>query len=79
MLAELGDVLPPDVRLEGLSLTYGRRLEVEMRVVARSPRAYDLLLERLQTSPRLKDLVLGAEDREGEVETTVHASFEPGP
>ncbi len=79
VLAELGEVLPPDVRLDGLSLTYGRRLEVEMRVVARSPRAYDLLLERLQTSPRLKDLVLGAESREGEVQTTVHASFEPGP
>jgi Tfp pilus assembly protein PilN len=79
VLAELGEVLPPDVRLDGLSLTYGRRLEVEMRVVARSPRAYDLLLERLQASPRLKDLVLGAENREGEVQTTIHASFEPGP
>ena len=79
VLAELGEVLPPDVRLDGLSLTYGRRLEVEMRVVARSPRAYDRLLERLQASPRLKDLVLGAENREGEVQTTVHASFEPGP
>jgi hypothetical protein len=78
VLAELGDVLPPDVRLDGLSLTYGRRLEVEMRVVARSPRAYDLLLERLQASARLRDLVLGAENREGEVKTTVHASFEPG-
>jgi hypothetical protein len=79
VLAELGELLPPDVRLDGLSLTYGRRLEVEMRVVARSPRGYDLLLERLQASPRLKDLVLGAENREGEVQTTVHASFEPGP
>jgi hypothetical protein len=79
VLAELGAVLPPDVRLDGLSLTYGRRLEVEMRVVARSPRAYDLLLERLQASARLKDLVLGAENREGEVQTTVHMSYEPGP
>lgn len=79
VLAELGEVFPPDVRLDGLSLTYGRRLEVEMRVVARSPRAYDLLLERLQASRRLKDLVLGAENREGEVQTTVHASFEPRP
>jgi hypothetical protein len=79
VLAELGEILPPDVRLDGLSLTYGRRLEVEMRVVARSPRAYDQLLERLQSSARLRDLVLGAENREGEVKTTVHASFEPGP
>ena len=79
VLGELGEVLPPDVRLDGLSLTYGRRLEVEMRVVARNPRAYDRLLERLQASSRLKDLVLGAENREGEVQTTVQASFEPGP
>ncbi len=50
-----------------------------MRVVARNPRAYDRLLERLQASSRLKDLVLGAENREGEVQTTVQASFEPGP
>ncbi|HSB61375.1 MAG TPA: hypothetical protein VLI67_06630 [Vicinamibacteria bacterium] len=75
VLAELGDLLPPDVRLAGLSLGYGRTLEIEMRVVARSPGAYDRLLERLEASPRLKDLSLGAESREGEVETTVRASF----
>jgi len=77
VLAELGDLLPPDVRLAGLSLGYGRTLEIEMRVVARSPRAYDRLLERLESSPRLRDLSLGAESRDGEVETTVRATFEP--
>ncbi len=78
VLAQLGDLLPPDVRLDALSLTYGRSLEVEMRVVARTSGAYDRLLLRLEASPRIKDLVLGAESREGRVETTVRATFVPG-
>lgn len=78
VLAALGSLLPPDVRLGVLSLSYGRRLEVEMRVIARSPQAYDRLLERLEASPRLQELTLGAESREGEVETTVRATFVPG-
>jgi hypothetical protein len=79
VLRALGELLPPDVRLDGLVLTYGRALELEMRVVARGPRAYDRLLERLEGSPRLRDLVLGAESRQGEVATTVRATFVPGP
>jgi Tfp pilus assembly protein PilN len=78
VVAQISDLLPPDVRLDALSLTYGRSLEVEMRVVARTPGAYDRLLQRLEASPRLKDLVLGAESREGRVETTVRATFVPG-
>ena len=78
VVAQVSDLLPPDVRLDALSLTYGRSLEVEMRVVARTPGAYDRLLQRLEASPRLKDLVLGAESREGRVETTVRAIFVPG-
>ena len=78
VVAQVSDLLPPDVRLDALSLTYGRSLEVEMRVVARTPGAYDRLLQRLEASPRLKDLVLGAESREGRVETTVRATFVPG-
>ena len=78
VVAQVSDLLPPDVRLDALNLSYGRSLEVEMRVVARSWGAYDRLLERLEASPRLKDLVLGAESREGRVETTVRAIFVPG-
>jgi len=77
VLARLAGLLPDDVRLDALSLAYGRRLEVEMQVAARSPQAYDRLLERLEASPSLADLVLGAEEREGEVRTTVRASYVP--
>jgi Tfp pilus assembly protein PilN len=75
VIERLGELLPPDVRLESLLLIYGRALEVEMRVAARDPRAYDRLVERLLASPLVKDVVLGAENREGEVQTTVHATF----
>ncbi len=75
VIEKLGELLPPDVRLESLLLTYGRALEVEMRVAARNPGAYDRLVERLLASPRMKDVVLGAENREGEVLTTLHATF----
>jgi Tfp pilus assembly protein PilN len=79
VLAELAALLPPDVRLEGLTLAYGRGLEIEMKVVARNPQAYDRLLDRLEKSPRIKGLTHGAESRQGEVQTTVRATFEPGP
>lgn len=75
VIEKLGELLPPDVRLESLLLTYGRGLEVEMKVAARNPGAYDRLVERLLASPRVKDVVLGAENREGEVVTTLHATF----
>ncbi len=77
VLAELAGVLPPDVRLERIGLAYGRELAVEMSVVARDPRAFDRLLESLDSFPRLRDVRPGAENREGEVRTTVRATWTP--
>jgi hypothetical protein len=75
VLAEVAGILPPDVRLERMSLTYGRELALEMAVRARDPRAFDRLLERLDSSPLLRDVRPGAENREGEVRTTVRATW----
>lgn len=75
VVAGIADVLPPDVRLERLSLAYGRELAVEMAVVARDPRAFDRLLERLDAAPRLRDVRPGPENREGEVRTVVRATW----
>ncbi len=77
VLAALAGVLPPDVRLDRVSLTYGRELALEMGVVARDPRAYDRLLERLDSFPLLRDVRPGAETRKGEVRTTVRATWNP--
>lgn len=78
LLAEMGELLPPDVRLEGVTLRYGSRLDLEMRVVAREARSYDAFLKRLAASPRIEDLTPGTENRDGEVRATVRASYRPG-
>lgn len=79
VLAEVAGVLPSDVRLERITLTYGHELALEMGVVARDPRAFDRLLERLDSFPLLRDVRPGAENREGEVRTTVRATWVPRP
>jgi hypothetical protein len=79
LVAELAGVLPPDVRLERIGLEYGRELALEMNVVARDSRAFDRLLERLDSFPRLRDVRPGPENREGEVRTTVRAAWIPRP
>jgi hypothetical protein len=78
LLAEVGELLPPDVRLEGVTLRYGSRLDLEMRVVGREAKSYDAFLKRLAASPRIEDLTPGAENRDGEVRATVRASYRPG-
>lgn len=78
VLGALAELLPPDVRLEAVSLKYGERLELDLRVAARSPGAYDLFLSRLEESPFFERVEPGDENREGEVRTTVHATFRGG-
>jgi hypothetical protein len=75
VLAALASVLPPDVRLDGLVLTYGPVLRLELSVVARDAAAYDLFLSRLEASPRFASIVPGEENRDGEVRTVVRASY----
>jgi hypothetical protein len=75
VLAALGDVLPAKVRLLGLRLTYGRRLDVEMEVGARHSQAYDEFLAELGRSPHFAEIVPGAESREGAVQASVRARF----
>jgi hypothetical protein len=75
VVADLAELLPPEVRLEELSLKYGRSLEVDMRVSARRAAAYDLFLERLGASPRFGEVTPGDENRAGEVKAQVHAAY----
>ena len=79
VLMALAGVLPPDVRLDRITLTYGRELALEMGVVARDPRAFDRLLERLDSFPLLRDVRPGAENRAGEVRTIVRAAWSAHP
>jgi len=78
VLADLAVLLPADVRLLDFSLAYGERLDVDMRVEAKEAAAYDAFLERVQASPLFADLVPGAENRDGAVTATLHATYRPG-
>lgn len=73
IVSELALLMPGDVRLEGLRLAYGNRLQVEMRVAARAAGSYDLFLGRLEASPLFTDVLPGEENRDGELRALVRA------
>jgi hypothetical protein len=75
VLATLAALMPSDVRLASVSLRYGERLELEMLVIARSSTAYDVFLERLQSSPAFESVLPGVENRDGEVRAAVRAGY----
>ena len=77
VIADLAPLLPPGARVKDLVLDYGNRLELDLRVEARTPADYDRLLEALGSSPRLFGLLPGAESREGEVNSSVKAVYRP--
>ena len=73
----LASLIPPDVRLLDLVLTYDQVLAVEMRVVARRAAGYDLFLEHLHGSPMWRSIEPGPETRDGEVSASVRAEYTP--
>lgn len=75
VLTELAELLPPDVRLDSLALSYGAKLEIEAQTVARRPPAYDLFLERLSGSPLFGEIQPGSESREGEMRGTLRFTY----
>ena len=77
VLADLVALMPGDVRLDAVSLSYGEPLGVRVDVVARSAPAYDLFLDRLQRSPRFADVLPGEENREGELRTSIQMTYRP--
>lgn len=77
VIADIAPLLPPGARVKQLVLDYGKRLELDLRVEARTPAEYDRLLEALGGTPRLEDLIPGTESREGIVESSVRAVYRP--
>jgi Tfp pilus assembly protein PilN len=75
VLATLAELMPADVRLTSVSLEYGERLQLRMSVVARSSTAYDVFLERLQSSPAFEGVLPGEENRDGEVRADIRAGY----
>ncbi len=75
VLADLEQALPAAVRLDGVTLAYGESLDVEIRVLARTPEAYDRFIERLGAGGRFVDLTFGAETRTADMKATVKARY----
>jgi hypothetical protein len=75
VLADVVALLPQNVRLDGLALTYGSHVELDLQVVARRAAEYDLFLERLTGSPLFTGVLPGTEVREGEVRAAVRARY----
>jgi hypothetical protein len=77
VVAVLASVLPRDARLEGLTIDYERGV-LELRVVAREAAAWDLLLDRLEREPHLREVEPGPEARDAEVRSVVRARWAGG-
>jgi Tfp pilus assembly protein PilN len=75
IVADIGAVLPPDARLEQLSIEYGGDVSIEMQVLARDASAWDRLLAGMERAPRFRAVEPGPEDREGEVRSVVKARW----
>jgi hypothetical protein len=75
VVAEVAALLPGDVRLESMSLSYGPALNLELQVLARRPASFDLFVDRLQESRAFSDVLPGDEDRRAEMRATVRARY----
>src|SRR6185295_13332114 len=77
VLADLVALMPGDVRLDSVTLSYGDPLGVRVDVVSRNASSYDLFLDRLQRSPLFTDVLPGEENREGELRTSIQMTYRP--
>lgn len=75
VLRELQALMPGAVRLEQAGIDYGERVQVELRVAARSARDYDAFLERLGQAQAFQVTSTGPENRDGEVHATVRLRY----
>ena len=75
VLADISALLPPDVRLESMSLSYADALDVDLGVRARRAEAYDLFVSRLQESKRFSSVQPGLEDRGVDVRSSLRVRY----
>jgi hypothetical protein len=75
VLADLSGLMPADLKLESVALSYGEAITVEMQVSSRSAGSYDAFLQRLEGSPLFEDVVPGEETRGGGVIASISARY----
>jgi len=78
VVAALAEIVPRDVRIEGLTLRYAAQLSVEMTLTARSAADYDRFVQALEASPVFDSIVLGDEARTDTVRASLRARYHGG-
>jgi Tfp pilus assembly protein PilN len=78
VLAELAALMPPDVKLDSLNLTYGEGIGMSMHVSAKGAGAYEAFLQRLESSPLFEEVVPGEETRDGGVSASIEMRYRGG-
>ena len=78
VLAEHAALMPPDVELDSLSLTYGEGIGMSMHVSAKGAGAYEAFLQRLESSPLFEEVVPGEETRDGGVAASIEMRYRGG-
>jgi hypothetical protein len=75
VLAELTSLMPEDVRLRSLEVTYDAEVGLVAQVEARSVSAWDAFLDRLAASKRFARVEPGPEARQGELRVSVRMVY----
>jgi type IV pilus assembly PilN-like protein len=78
VLAELAALMPPDLKLDSLSLSYGEGIGMSMHVSAKNAGAYEAFLQRLEASPLFEEVVPGEEARDGGVAASIEMRYRGG-
>jgi hypothetical protein len=78
VLAELAALMPPDLKLDSLSLSYGEGIAMSMHVSAKNTGAYEAFLQRLEASPLFEEVVPGEETRDGGVAASIEMRYRGG-
>jgi len=75
VLAELAALMPPDVKLDSLALSYGEGIGLSMHVSAKGTGAYEAFLQRLEASALFEEVVPGEEARDGGVSASIEMRY----
>jgi Tfp pilus assembly protein PilN len=75
VLADLAALMPPDVKLDSLSLSYGEGIGMSMHVSSKSAGAYEAFLQPLEASPLFEEVVPGEEARDGGVAASIEMRY----
>lgn len=78
VLVELAALMPPDLKLDSLSLSYGEGIGMSMHVSAKNAGAYEAFLQRLEASPLFEEVVPGEETRDGGVAASIEMRYRGG-